>query len=143
APDDIKPKYFMLDESYNFLYSLCPVISFENEQSFTELGDQIRSISNKSSDVELERSVSMQDNLYASEHYNEGNSLLGKGWIVHHRWKPESFDGRTSTISLSTNTDFSQNFDVEIRNILDETSNEVMSQRHSNNGSLNGENSCT
>ncbi|VIO93819.1 Uncharacterized protein BM_BM6723 [Brugia malayi] len=139
APDDIKPKYSMQDESYNLIYNLCPVISFENEQSFTELGDQIRSISNKSSDVELERSVSMQDNLYASDHYNEGNSLLGKGWIVHHRWKPEFFDGRTSTISLSTNPDSSQNFDMEIRNVLDETSNEVMNQKHSNNGSLNGE----
>uniref|UniRef100_A0A0R3R5Y2 RUN domain-containing protein n=1 Tax=Brugia timori TaxID=42155 RepID=A0A0R3R5Y2_9BILA len=126
APDDIKPKYSMQDESYNLIYNLCPVISFENEQSFTELGDQIRSISNKSSDVELERSVSMQDNLYASDHYNEGNSLLGKGWIVHHRWKPEFFDGRTSTISLSTNPDSSQNFDMEIRNVLDETSNEVI-----------------
>nr|CDP98048.1 Bm6723, isoform k [Brugia malayi] len=110
APDDIKPKYSMQDESYNLIYNLCP-----------------------------ERSVSMQDNLYASDHYNEGNSLLGKGWIVHHRWKPEFFDGRTSTISLSTNPDSSQNFDMEIRNVLDETSNEVMNQKHSNNGSLNGE----
>lgn len=30
----------------------------------------------------------MQDDLHLLKHYNEGNSLLGKGWIVP--WKAES-----------------------------------------------------
>ncbi|EJD76465.1 hypothetical protein LOAG_16594 [Loa loa] len=142
AAYNIKPEHSVQDvqdKSYNLLYGLSPVISVENEQSFTELGNKIRSTSKKSSDMELERSVSMQDDLYMSEHYNEGNSLLGKGWIVHHRWETEPFDGRTSTVSLSTNTDSSRNFDVEIRNVLDGTSNEVLNQKHSDNDSLNNE----
>ncbi|CAG9534871.1 unnamed protein product [Cercopithifilaria johnstoni] len=134
--DDVKPKHSMRDESYKLLYNLCPVISVENEQSFTELGSKIRSTSKKSSDVELERSVSMQDDLYMSEHFNEGNSLLGKGWIVHHRWKVEPSDRRASTVSLSSNTGSSRNFDVEIKNVLDGTSNEVMNQNRSDSGNL-------
>ncbi|KAL3994923.1 hypothetical protein ACH3XW_23715 [Acanthocheilonema viteae] len=137
--DDINPKYSTQDDSYNLLYSLCPMISVENQQSFTELGGKIRSTSKKSSDMELERSVSMQDDLYISEDYNEGNSLLGKGWIVHHRWKAEPFDRPASTISLSSNADSSRNFDVGIRNVLIETSNEVVKQKHSDNGSLSDE----
>ncbi|VDK67158.1 unnamed protein product [Litomosoides sigmodontis] len=126
--DNIKPKHPMQDESYNLPCSLCPVISVKNKQSFTELGGKIKSTSKKSSDVELERSLSMQDDLHLLEHYNEGNSLLGKGWIVP--WKVKSsFDRQTSAMSMSSNTDSSRNFDMEIRNVLDGTSNE-----HANNG---------
>lgn len=49
--DDIKPKHSVPDESYNVLYNHCPMISVENERSFTEFGGKIRSM--KSSDMEL------------------------------------------------------------------------------------------
>uniref|UniRef100_A0A0R3RUD4 RUN domain-containing protein n=1 Tax=Elaeophora elaphi TaxID=1147741 RepID=A0A0R3RUD4_9BILA len=129
---DIKSKHPMQDDSCNLLYNLCPAVSVEDEQSFTELVGKIGSTSKNSSNMELERSVSMQDGLYMSEHYNEGNSLLGKGWIVHHRWKAEP-DHRASTVSLLSNTDSSRIFDAEIRNVLDGTSNEMTNQKRLEN----------
>ncbi|VDO36278.1 unnamed protein product [Onchocerca flexuosa] len=132
--DDINLENSMQNMSHNVLYSLCPAISTDNEQSFTASGSKIGSTSKKS-DVELKRSVSMQDDLHMSEHYNEGNSLLGKGWIVHNHCEAEPFVGQASIISSSTNTDSSRNLEMEIRSVL-EASNEVVNQKHSENGSL-------
>ncbi|KAM3718392.1 Pleckstrin [Dirofilaria immitis] len=136
--DDFKQNHSIQNMSHNVLYNLCPAISTEDEQSFIASGSKIGNISKKPLDMELQRSVSMQDNLYVPEHYSEGNSLLGKGWIVHDRWKAEPFVGQASTITSSTNTDSSGNLEMEIRNVLG-VSDEVVNQKRSDSGSLNHE----
>ncbi|MCP9263743.1 Pleckstrin-likey domain-containing family M member 3 [Dirofilaria immitis] len=137
--DDFKQNHSIQNMSHNVLYNLCPAISTEDEQSFIASGSKIGNISKKPLDMELQRSVSMQDNLYVPEHYSEGNSLLGKGWIVHDRWKAEPLlVGQASTITSSTNTDSSGNLEMEIRNVLG-VSDEVVNQKRSDSGSLNHE----
>lgn len=130
AADDLESKpsaVDLKDESFNRFCSFYPAFAVENEHYFNESSNEIKNISRKSSNVELERSLSMQDDLYVPEHCSEGNSLLGKGWVVHHRWNAEPSSVQTSTNSPSTNADSFPNFNTEIKN-------EIMNQKHSDSG---------
>uniref|UniRef100_A0A915PVS1 RUN domain-containing protein n=1 Tax=Setaria digitata TaxID=48799 RepID=A0A915PVS1_9BILA len=137
--DGTKSNHSLDELSYNLVYSLCPAVSVEIEQSFAEVKDTTEKAPMNPSNMELGRSTSIEDHLYLSKHCNKGNSLLGKGWITHHLWEAGPFTDQASTNSLSTNADFSRNFDVEIRNVLDGASDEVMNQKDSNHGSLGDE----